>query len=98
MNNNTVIVDLEKYEALIRENEDLKQRNSFLASRSVEILDRINDLEQFAMENNYYSWSGGKKPEDHFNRYSEMLDLGITRDVMKRFIEMKQAQKETEDE
>lgn len=98
MNNNTVIVDLEKYEALIRENEDLKQRNSYLASRSIEILDRINALEQFAMENNYYSWNSSKEPENRFNRYSEMLDLGITRDVMKRFIEMKQAQKETKDE
>lgn len=100
MNDNTVIVDLEKYEALIRENEDLKHRNGELISRSVGILDRINDLEQFVMKTNYNRWGDYKEPEDCFVNYNKMLDLDITRRTMKAFIEEKiaKSQKENENE
>ena len=98
MNNNRVIVDLEKYEALIRENEELKQTNKFLVNKDDEIINRLNKLEQLVMENNFYSWVHDEEPERCFNRYSEMLDLGITRRVMKGFIENKQLQKVHKDE
>lgn len=98
MNNNIVIVDLEKYEQLIREHQALysksKEQEGTIKQKEKAIAMLKNEL----MELNYYSWNDSDDPCIAFRNYATLKELGFTKDEMKAFIEKELDQKEANDE
>ena len=98
MNNNTVIVDLEKYEQLVREHQTLyskvKNQEGTIKQKEEAIAMLKNELMKFS----YYSWNDSDDPCIAFRNYATLKELGFTKDEMKAFIEKELNQKEVTDE
>ena len=98
--NNVAIVDLERYENLIRVSDGRRLEIAHLNDLVDRMASDIRTLEDYIMKSNYCTWEHNSvEPQDCFTNYYKMLDLSITKERMSDFIKKKREEnKENEDE